>query len=68
MAKPPYHRIFLNEGSNTYLLCRLWQQKSDESKATINLSTLTFDDVATPRDPNDQYAGITVLSATPRYL
>lgn len=31
MAKPPYYRIFLKEGSNTYLLCRLWQQKSDES-------------------------------------
>lgn len=31
MAKPPYYRIFLKEGLNTYLLCRLWQQKSDES-------------------------------------
>lgn len=31
MAKPPYYRIFLKEGSKCYLLCRLWQQKSDES-------------------------------------
>lgn len=31
MAKPPYYRIFIKEGSDTYLLCRLWQQKSDES-------------------------------------
>ncbi len=31
MPKPPYYRIFLKEGSKTYLLCRLMQQKSDES-------------------------------------
>jgi hypothetical protein len=31
MAKPPYYRIFLNESGKNYLLCRLWQQKSDES-------------------------------------
>lgn len=29
--RPPYYRIFLKEGAKTYLLCRLWQQKSDES-------------------------------------
>jgi hypothetical protein len=31
MAKPPYYRIFLIEGSSHYLVARLWQQKSDES-------------------------------------
>lgn len=31
MAKPPHYRIFIKEGAETYLFCRLWQQKSDES-------------------------------------
>lgn len=31
MPKPPYYRIFLKEGDKHYLVCRLWQQKSDES-------------------------------------
>lgn len=42
--------------------------KLDESKVTIKLSTLTFDEVAKPQDPNDPYAGFTVLSATNKYL
>lgn len=42
--------------------------KLDEKKATIKLSTLTFDEVAKPQDPNDPYAGFNVITATPKYL
>lgn len=31
MQKAPHYRIFIKEGDKTYLLCRLWQQKSDVS-------------------------------------
>lgn len=31
MSKPPNYRIFIKEAGETYLLCSLWQQKSDVS-------------------------------------
>lgn len=31
MVKSPYYRIFIKEGPEAYLFCRLFQQKSDES-------------------------------------
>jgi len=31
VSKAPYFRIFIKEDDRTYLLCRIWQQKSDVS-------------------------------------
>lgn len=42
--------------------------KLDEKKATIKLSTLTFDEVTTQQDSNDLNSGFMVISATPKYL
>ncbi len=42
--------------------------KLNGKQAIIKLSTLTFDEVIKPQDPNDPYAGFTVITATPKWL
>lgn len=42
--------------------------KLNGKQAVIKLSTLTFDEVLRPQDPDDPYAGFAAITATPKWL